>query len=141
MNFEECDVNACTSYSEFNSILETVIPKGVSKWDALFYLNENAKMWKITVDGKVVGIFSAEDDGKFMECHAYMFPQWRRHSITALRGIVAHCKMADRIPKTVVSSDALHVIKVLEKLGLSVDSKGTIERLNGVFDTYTLTYK
>ena len=141
MQFEKCSVKDCTSYPEFNDILMAILPKGISKRDALFYLEENAQMLKIKVGDKVVGIFSAEDDGKFMECHAYMFPQWRRYSIAALKGIVAHCKMACRIPKTVVSSDAYHVVKVLQMLGLSVDSQATIERNGSTLDTYTLTYK
>lgn len=141
IQFERCGINDCTSYPEFNLILLSILPKGISKRDALFYLEQNAQMMKVIVGDQVVGIYSVEDDGKWMECHPYMFPQHRRYSIASIRAILQYCKDAGRVLKTVVSSDIPHIIQFLHKLGMTVDDVGSVERTGGSYTTYTLTYK
>lgn len=64
----------------------------------------------------MIGFYSLDDLGDFVEAHAYIFKSCRKYSLEALRYIVAS---QSKDIKTSVYGTHLHVLKFLHRLGFT----------------------
>lgn len=75
---------------------------------------KSSQIYALYAGDAQIGFFTLDDLNDCVEAHAYIFSDHRRHSIKALRYIVAS---QSKPIKTSVYGTHLHVVKFLHKLG------------------------
>lgn len=78
---------------------------------------QNSQLFVLYTGDVRVGFYSIDDLGDAVEAHAYIFQDCRRHSIKALRHIIAS---QDKPIKTSVYGSHQHVVKFLIKVGFKI---------------------
>ncbi|MGL5013657.1 MAG: hypothetical protein ACRC6V_05115 [Bacteroidales bacterium] len=101
---------------------------------------KSSQLFALYAGDAQIGFFSIDDLNDCVEAHAYVFRDYRKHSISALRYIVAS---QDKPIKTSVYGTHQHVIKFLQKMGfITVETLPSALMKGGeLYDVVELFYK
>lgn len=100
---------------------------------------QNSQLFALYTGDVRVGFFTVDDLGFVVEAHAYIFPDHRRHSIKALRHIIAS---QNKPIKTSVYGTHQHVFKFLTKVGFKLTNilDKALVRHGETYDVWELLY-
>lgn len=100
---------------------------------------QNSQLFVLYTGDVRVGFYSIDDLGDTVEAHAYIFQDYRRHSIKALRHIIAS---QDKPIKTSVYGSHQHVAKFLIKVGFKLTNilDKALVRNGETYDVLELLY-
>lgn len=107
----------------FKELIEETLDDRLLYNEGLEYLKQSQLM-ALYKNNSLVGFYSLDDLGDCVEAHAYIFKSYRKHSLEALRFIIAS---QSRDIKTSVYGTHLHVLKFLTKIGFAVT--GTLKNV------------
>lgn len=100
---------------------------------------QNSQLFVLYTGDVRVGFYSIDDLGDAVEAHAYLFQDYRRYSIKALRHIIAS---QDKPIKTSVYGSHQHVVKFLTKVGFKITNilDKALVRHGETYDVLELIY-
>ena len=100
---------------------------------------QNSQLFVLYTGDVRIGFYSIDDLGYAVEAHAYIFHDYRRHSIQALRHIIAS---QDKPIKTSVYGSHQHVVRFLTKVGFKITNilDKALVRHGETYDVLELIY-
>ncbi|MGL5014081.1 MAG: hypothetical protein ACRC6V_07315 [Bacteroidales bacterium] len=106
--------------------------------EGLEYLSQSELM-ALYKNEVLIGFYSLDDLGDCVEAHAYIFKGCRKHSLEALRFIIAS---QSKDIKTSVYGTHLHVLKFLNKVGFTLTGtlKDALMKGGKLYDVVELIY-
>lgn len=107
---------------KMSEMLEGVVTDNVSVAVALQYLEKDVDMYGLLVKGSIIGYFSVDYNcvPGYVECHAYIYPESRRHSVKALKALTDFLHNLGHRIQTSVLGNFPHVLKLLKSIGFSI---------------------
>lgn len=122
----------------FKDLFEETIDDRIVYKEGLKLLAES-RLIGLYKNGQLVGFYSLDDLGGSVEAHAYIFKGYRRHSLEALRYIIAS---QDKDIKTSVYGSHPHVLKFLTRTGFAITGvlKDALIKNGKVYDVVELIY-
>lgn len=110
------DLNSLLNDTCFKDLIQETLDDRLLYTEALELL-KHSQLFSLAEGDARIGFYSIDDLGDSVEAHAYIYKSYRKHSLSALRYIIAS---QDKNIKTSVYGTHLHVLKFLTKVGFKV---------------------
>lgn len=116
MNSVRVSLNSLVNETCFEQVIQETLDDRLLYIEALDIL-KHSQLFSLMKGDACIGFYSIDDLGDSVEAHAYIYNNYRNHSLAALRYII---KSQSKNIKTSVYGTHLHVLKFLTKVGFVV---------------------